>query len=50
MPNDLHLHIGDPEKGGNGFLIGAHRCAAFKVPQKDVHYASKDPVTGKTYP
>jgi hypothetical protein len=29
-------------------LIGAHRCAAFKVPQKDIYHASKDPVTGKT--
>ena len=33
---------------GGGYLIGAHRCAAFKVPQTDVHHASKDPVTGKT--
>ena len=28
-------------------MIGAHRCAAFKVPQKDIYHASKDPVTGK---
>jgi hypothetical protein len=44
----IHPHVGNPEDGGDGYLIGAHRCAAFKVPQKDVYHASKDPVTGKT--
>ena len=39
---------GDPENGGEGFLIGCHRCAAFKVPQRDVRYSSKDPNTGRT--
>jgi hypothetical protein len=44
----LHRHVGNPEDGGDGYLIGAHRCAIFKVPQKDIYHASKDPVTGKT--
>ncbi len=39
---------GDVENGGDGFLIGAHRCAAFQVPQRDIYFSSKDPVTGRT--
>jgi hypothetical protein len=39
---------GNVEYGGDGFLIGAHRCAAFQVPQRDIYYSSKDPVTGRT--
>ena len=31
-----------------GFLIGAHRCAAFQVPHRDIYFSSKDPVTGRT--
>jgi hypothetical protein len=37
----------DVERGGEGFLIGLHRCANFKVPLRDVRHSSKDPVTGK---
>jgi hypothetical protein len=44
----LNLHTGNPEDGGTGYLIGTHRCATFKVPQKDVHFTTKDSVTGKT--
>ena len=39
---------GDVENGGDGFLIGAHRCAAFQVPQRDIYFSSKNPVTGRT--
>ena len=35
------------ENGGEGFLIGLHRCANFKVPLRDVRHSSKDPVSGK---
>ena len=35
------------ENGGEGFLIGLHRCANFKVPLRDVRFSSKDPVTNK---
>ena len=35
------------ENGGEGFLIGLHRCANFKIPLRDVRYSSKDPVSGK---
>ncbi len=35
------------EDGGNGFLIGLHRCANFKVPLRDVRYSRKDPVTNR---
>ena len=38
----------DVERGGNGFLIGVHRCANFKVPLRDVRFSTKDPVTNKT--
>ena len=37
----------DVENGGEGFLIGLHRCANFKVPLRDVRHSSKDPVSGK---
>ncbi len=37
----------DVENGGDGFLIGVHRCANFKVPLRDVRYSSKDPVTNR---
>ena len=54
MPRKVMVHCtvgylfeGDPEKGGQGFLIGCHRCAAFKVPLRDFHYSSRDPDTGK---
>ena len=48
----VHCTVGycftdDPESGGEGFLIGCHRCAAFKIPQRDVRYSSKDPQTGR---
>jgi hypothetical protein len=36
------------ESGGNGFLIGVHRCANFKVPLRDVRFSTKDPLTNKT--
>ena len=39
---------GNVETGGDGFLIGAHRCAAFQVPQRDIYFSSKDPVSGRT--
>ncbi len=39
---------GNVENGGDGFLIGAHRCAAFQVPQRDIYFSSKDPVSGRT--
>jgi len=35
------------EDGGQGYLIGLHRCAAYKVPLRDVHFSSKDPDTGR---
>jgi hypothetical protein len=35
------------EDGGEGFLIGLHRCANFKVPLRDVRFSSKDPETGR---
>ena len=35
------------EDGGEGFLIGLHRCANFKVPLRDVRFSSKDPTTGR---
>ncbi len=35
------------ENGGDGFLIGLHRCANFKVPLRDVRFSTKDPVTNK---
>ena len=38
---------GHAEDGGAGFLIGLHRCAAYKVPLRDVHHSSKDPETGR---
>jgi hypothetical protein len=34
------------ENGGEGFLIGLHRCGNFEVPLRDVRYSSKDPETG----
>ena len=38
----------DVEQGGQGFLIGLHRCANFKVPLRDVRFSTKDPVTNRT--
>ena len=35
------------EDAGDGYLIGLHRCANFKVPLRDVRYSSKDPVTNR---
>ena len=35
------------ENGGKGFLIAIHRCAAFRVPLRDVFFSSRDPVTGR---
>jgi hypothetical protein len=37
----------DVGNGRDGFLIGVHRCANFKVPLRDVRYSSKDPVTNR---
>jgi hypothetical protein len=42
-----YLFDTDVENGGEGFLIGLHRCANFKIPLRDVRYSSKDPITGK---
>lgn len=42
-----YLFNGDVENGGQGFLIALHRCAAYRVPLRDVYYSSRDPVTGK---
>ena len=42
-----YLFDGDPENGGSGYLIGCHRCAAFKVPLRDILFSSRDPETGK---
>jgi len=38
---------GSPENGGDGLLIGLHRCQAHKVSTRDIRYSSKDPVTGR---
>ncbi len=40
----------DVEQGGQGFLLGLHRCANFKVPLRDVRFSTKtkDPVTQRT--
>ncbi len=38
----------DVEEGGQGFLIGLHRWANFKVPLHDVRFSTKDPVTQRT--
>jgi hypothetical protein len=35
----------DVKNGGDGFLIGLHRCANFKVPLRDVRFSTKDPMT-----
>jgi hypothetical protein len=35
------------EDGGDGFFIGLHRCANFKVPLRDVRYSSKDSLPNK---
>ena len=43
-----YCFTGNVEDGGCGYLIGLHRCAAFKVPLRNVHYSSKDPDTGRT--
>jgi hypothetical protein len=37
----------DVKNGGDGFLIGVHRCEKFKVPLRDVRYSIKDPVTNR---
>ncbi len=43
-----YLFDSDVEEGGQGFLIGAHRCAGFKIPLRDIRYASKYPVSNRT--
>ena len=43
-----YLFESNVEDGGQGFLIGCHRCAGYKVPLRDIRYSSKDPQTGKT--
>ncbi len=35
------------ENGGEGFLIGLHRCANFKIPLRDMRHSSKDSVSGE---
>ncbi len=40
-----YLFDANVEDGGEGFLIGLHRCANFKVPLRDVRFSSKDPET-----
>ena len=42
-----YCFVGDPENGGEGYLIGRHRRAPYKVPQRDVRFASKDSQTGR---
>ena len=39
---------GGPENGGDGLLLGLHRCQAHKIFLRNVYHASKDPVTGRT--
>jgi hypothetical protein len=43
-----YLFDSEVEAGGQGFLIGAHCCAGFKISLRDISYASKDPVTKRT--
>jgi hypothetical protein len=43
-----YMFDSDVEAGGKGFLIGAHRCAGFKIPLRDIRHATKDPVTKRT--
>ena len=43
-----YLFHSNVEEGGEGFLIGVNRCAGFKIPLRDIRYASKDPVTNNT--
>ena len=38
---------GDPELGGEGYLIGLHRCQSFKVMQRKVHEQTVNVETGK---
>jgi hypothetical protein len=42
-----YLFDGHVENGGKGFLIAIHRCAAFRVPLRDVFHSSRDPITGR---
>jgi hypothetical protein len=42
-----YLFQDNPELGGQGFLIGVNRCAAFKVPLRDIRVSTRDPVTKK---
>jgi hypothetical protein len=38
---------GDPELGGEGFLLGLHRCQSYKVMLRKVNEQTVDPITGK---
>jgi hypothetical protein len=38
---------GDPEQGGNGYLIGLHRCQSYKVMQRKFNEQMLDAETGK---
>jgi hypothetical protein len=42
-----YLFTGNPELGGQGFLIGVNRCAGFKIPLRDIRISTRDPVTKK---
>ena len=38
---------GNPEQGGDGYLIGLHRCQSYKVMQRKVNEQTLDAQTGK---
>jgi hypothetical protein len=42
-----YLFTGDPELGGQGFLIGVNRCAGFIIPLRDIRISTRAPVTKK---
>jgi hypothetical protein len=44
-----YCFVDNPENGGEGYLIGCHRCASYKVPHRDVRFSAKDPETGRTF-
>jgi hypothetical protein len=39
---------GSPEDGGDGLLVGLHRCQGMRVFERDVRFATKDPITNRT--
>ncbi len=43
--NVYRVH-GDPELGGQGYLIGLHRCLSFKVIQRKINEQTVNAETG----